>query len=144
MNGDDVRHPTVTEHRIQSGVTALRVTGELDLASVGPFEAALARAVKQDRTPMVIDLAGCRFIDSSVLRSLIDLRTQLENGDQPQFAVVAEAQPLRVLRLTGLDGLIPVFGSLHDALQSLPAARGADGRAGDGSDRPSRDDGAGL
>ncbi len=140
-----MRHPKVTENRIEPGVTAVCVTGELDLATVGPFESLLARAVKQDRTPMVIDLGDCRFIDSSVLRALIDVHTQLGNGDRPRLAVVADAQPLRVLRLTGLDGLIPVFTSLRDALQSLPATSGANGgSAGDRSATTARHDGARL
>lgn len=143
--GDDVRHAKVTENRIEPGVTAVRVAGDLDLASVGAFESTLARAVKQDRTPLVIDLGECGFIDSCVLRALIDLRAQLGDGDRPRFAVVAGAQPLRVLRLTGLDGLIPVFTSLRDALQSLPAPSGSNGQGGERSaERLSRPQGAPL
>jgi anti-sigma B factor antagonist len=123
-----LKHSELSEDQIEPGVEAIRVQGELDLATVGEFEARVARALDGRRRRIMIDLSGCRFIDSSVLAALIQLRAKSGNSDQSRFAVVAGAQPLRVLRMTGLDQRIPVFETTQDALDGLaPAGAGSDG-----------------
>jgi anti-sigma B factor antagonist len=123
-----LKHSNLSEDQIEPGVEAIRVEGELDLATVGEFEARVARALDGRRRRIMIDLSGCRFIDSSVLAALIQLRAKSRNSDHPRFAVVAGAQPLRVLRMTGLDQRIPVFETTQDALDGLaPAGAGSDG-----------------
>jgi anti-sigma B factor antagonist len=123
-----LKHSNLSEDQIEPGVEAIRVEGELDLATVGEFEARVARALDGRRRRIMIDLSGCRFIDSSVLAALIQLRAKSGNSDHPRFAVVAGAQPLRVLRMTGLDQRIPVFETTQDALDGLaPAGAGSDG-----------------
>jgi hypothetical protein len=56
---------------------------------------------------------------------VVDLRARLGNSDRLRLTVVADDQPLRVLRLTGLDAEIPVFASLPDALTALEPAAAA-------------------
>jgi anti-sigma B factor antagonist len=123
-----LKESKLSEDQIEPGVGAIRVEGELDLATVGEFEARVARALDARRRRIMIDLSGCRFIDSSVLAALIQLRAKSGSSDKPRFAVVAGAQPLRVLRMTGLDQRIPVFETAQDALDGLaPAGTDGDG-----------------
>jgi anti-anti-sigma factor len=117
--GEAASSPEVTHHIIGSGVAAVEVRGELDLATVGELATAVDRAFNPGPKSLVIDLTRCAFIDSSVLSLLIDLRARLGNSDRPRLAVVADDQPLDVLRLTGLDDKVPVFASLPDALTAL-------------------------
>jgi anti-anti-sigma factor len=124
--GEAASSPEVTHHTLGSGVAAIEVRGELDLASVGELATVVERALNPGPKSLVIDFTRCAFIDSSVLSLLVDLRARLGNSDRPRLAVVADDQPLRVLRLTGLDAEIPVFASLPDALTALePAAASA-------------------
>jgi anti-anti-sigma factor len=97
------------------------VSGELDLATAGMLEAKVERALKQDSASLLIDFTRCGFIDSTVLSLLVDLRVRLNSGGR-RFAVVAENQPLQVLRLTALDREIPVFRSVSEALRVLEVA----------------------
>ena len=96
------------------------MSGELDLATAGMLEAKVERALKQDSAPLLIDFTRCGFIDSTVLALLVDLRVRVNSGRR--FAVVAQNQPLQVLRLTALDREIPVFGSVSEALRALEVA----------------------
>jgi anti-anti-sigma factor len=98
------------------------VSGELDLATAGMLEAKVERALKQGSAPLLIDFTSCGFIDSTVLSLLVDLRVRVNSGRR--FAVVAQNQPLQVLRLTALDREIPVFGSVSEALRALEVAAG--------------------
>jgi anti-anti-sigma factor len=113
--------PPEVEQRTIGGVAAVQVSGELDLASAGMLEAKVERALKQDSTSLLIDFTRCGFIDSTVLSLLVDLRVRLNSGSR-RFAVVAENQPLQVLRLTALDREIPVFRSVSEALTVLEVA----------------------
>jgi anti-sigma B factor antagonist len=124
-----LEHPQLNADQVEPDVEAIRVEGELDLATVGEFEERVARALDGRRRRIMIDLSGCRFIDSSVLAALIQLRAKSGSSDHPRFAVVAGAQPLRVLRMTGLDQRIPVFETRQDALDGLAS----DGAGSDGA-----------
>ena len=75
------------------------MSGELDLASVGKLEAKIEQALARDSAPLLIDFTDCGFIDSSVLAVLVSLRRgRLGDSVPPRFAVVAQDQPLGVLR----------------------------------------------
>jgi anti-sigma B factor antagonist len=112
--------PPEVEHRTIGAVAAVQVSGELDLATAGMLEAKVERALKQGSAPLLIDFTSCGFIDSTVLSLLVDLRVRVNSGRR--FAVVAQNQPLQVLRLTALDRQIPVFGSVSEALRALEVA----------------------
>jgi anti-anti-sigma factor len=126
MSTDSLVHQAsrseVNQQTIDPGIAAVQVSGELDLATVGTLEAGVERALTQGSAPLLIDLTGCEFIDSSVVSLLVDLRVRLGNSGRQRFAVVAEGQPLRVMRLTGLDHEMPVFPSLPEALGPLKVA----------------------
>jgi anti-anti-sigma factor len=95
------------------------VSGELDLASVGMLEAKIEQALAQGSAPLLIDFTDCGFIDSTVLSLLASLRGRLGDGAPPRFAVVAQDQPLGVLRLTQLDREMAVYPSLAEAMSVL-------------------------
>jgi anti-anti-sigma factor len=107
---------------IEPGVAAVQVRGELDLATVERLEARVERALTQGPAPLLIDFTGCGFIDSTVVALLVKLRLKLGHSVPPPFVVVAKDQPLGLLRLTGLDREMPVFGSLPEALKAFEAA----------------------
>jgi anti-sigma B factor antagonist len=114
-----VGRPEVKHQTIDSGVAVVQVSGELDLASVGKLEAKIEQALAQGPAPLLIDLTDCGFIDSTVLSVLVGLRRRLGDSTSPRFAVVAQDQPLGVLRLTRLDREMPVYPSLAEALSVL-------------------------
>jgi anti-anti-sigma factor len=114
-----LRRPEVKHRTLDSGIAAVQVSGELDLASVGKLEAKIDQALAQGSAPLLIDFTDCGFIDSTVLSLLVDLRGRLGDSVPPRFAVVAQDQPLGVLRLTRLDGEMPVYPSLAEGLRVL-------------------------
>lgn len=100
-------------------VVAVRVSGELDLATIGDLEERVERAMGRGSSPLLIDFTDCGFIDCSVLPLLVKLRLRIGESVPPRFAVIARDQPLRVLRLTQLDREIAIFATLADALGAL-------------------------
>ena len=102
-----------TEIRAES--TILHVVGELDLSTVGMFDAELDRALGVGR--VVVVLSECTFIDSSALQSLVRAHRVVRESTDRTIVLVAPSQPARrVLEIAALDRLVPVFDTLDDAL----------------------------
>lgn len=102
-----------TERR--DGARIVRVSGELDLGTQERFAASLTEEATGGE-PVVVDLAGCDFIDSSGVRALIvGLRACEEAGCSLSVAAPGD-QVRRILDMTGLDASVPVHDSVEAAI----------------------------
>src|SRR5690242_19150841 len=108
--------------RITRGVPVVTVPEEIDITNAGQLRAALLRAAARPGPALVVDLTRTRFCDSAGLHALIGAhRRALAEGRQVRLAVTGP-QVRRLIGLTALDRLIPVYPSLDQALAHLPAA----------------------
>jgi anti-sigma B factor antagonist len=108
--------------RITRGVPVVTVPEEIDITNAGQLRAALLRAAARPGPALVVDLTRTRFCDSAGLHALIGAhRRALAEGRQVRLAVTGP-QVRRLIDLTALDRLIPVYPSLDQALAHLPAA----------------------
>ena len=99
------------------GVSVIRVTGDLDLSTIGAFDAELEQVAASER--LVIELAECTFIDSSALRALVRAQ-KLVTRAGGELALVAPSQPARrVLEIATLDRFVPVYGTVGEAVTSF-------------------------
>lgn len=86
---------------------ALRLTGELDLASAETLRARLAPLLALDRTPplmeLLVDVGSLTFVDAAGLRALVDARRVLVR--RSGRLVLRRPSPLvrRILRLLDLQ-----------------------------------------
>ena len=95
----DERHP---------GTTVVRLAGEFDLSSEGRFQEELGRVMDNGTNAFLLDLRGLEFIDSTGLRMLVQIDA-LARQDGFDFTVLCgNGQVREVLRITGLDGLLPL------------------------------------
>lgn len=100
----------------RSGATVISIDGRLDMLGVSRFKALVTSAVSRRNTPVVVDLSGVDFMDSSGLSALVSgLRTTRQAGSDFRIAS-AGAQVLAVLVLTKIDQIIPPYGSVAEAL----------------------------
>jgi anti-anti-sigma factor len=74
------------------------------------------------RRPVVFDLSGCTFIDSSALRLLLQVHRALTavDLDVPMAIAIGDSPVGKMLSLTAIDQSIPVLPTL-EAAQSLQA-----------------------
>jgi len=88
----------------------LLVGGEIDLACVRSYEAAVVDALDAGAT--VIDMASVTFIDSSELRVTMDAALSLD-GNGPLRLVNVPAHVVRLMQLIRLDSIanIEISGS---------------------------------
>ena len=93
------------------------LTGEHDLSSVEELTDALGQAASSPG--MIIDLSGTSFIDSAVLGALITSHREAASSGRRWALVIGNgsgAAVRRILELTGLDGVMPVYSDVGDAL----------------------------
>ncbi len=100
----------------EDGTATVTVDGEFDLASKDQFQAAVDKALTLE-SPLIVDLARCRFIDSTGIAQLIRA-SQLAAGRG--FGLVASGpQVHRVIDLVGIPDVMATFDSREEARRSL-------------------------
>ncbi|HEV3153378.1 MAG TPA: STAS domain-containing protein [Candidatus Baltobacteraceae bacterium] len=93
-----------------------RLRGSLDLATSPSLRAALIEAADEGKHDIVVDLSQLEFLDSTGLGALIGAHKRaLEHGGQVRL-VVNDGPIQRLLTITGLMGILSVYGSLDAAL----------------------------
>ncbi|SRR5579884_909137 len=99
--------------------TVIAPEGELDIASVGDFRAALRDAAADGASAVVVDLSEVSFIDSSGLGALIELYSRLRRSGR-RLAVVAPggSAPAVLLDLAGLRDRLPISETRASALDT--------------------------
>jgi len=97
--------------RAELGLTTTRdgtaaviaVAGELDAYSAPSLEALAANLVSDGCNRLTLDLSGTTFIDSSALRTLLSLHTELGKGEGGGLTLQAPSDSVtRLLEITRL------------------------------------------
>jgi anti-sigma B factor antagonist len=104
---------SLTSHK---DVPVLRVTGDIDMATALQFDSALEEHSHGFRSPLVLDLSGCPFLDSGALNVLLQAVRRL--GDSAWLGVVgANRNLLRVFEIVALtaDPRFRVLGDVSEA-----------------------------
>jgi anti-anti-sigma factor len=102
----------VSSERGENGSVYVTVVGELDLSTLPELE----RALEADAAMFVVDLVDCDFIDSTALGVLVAARDRVD-----RLALIASAPEIhRMLAISGLDRIIPVYGSRRSLDESQP------------------------
>lgn len=91
----------------------LGVSGDLDLENIAPLVTALAEAGGAGEGPVVLDLSGVRFADSSTVNVL--LRAHGELGPRLRIARLSGFVE-RLFDVIGLRQALPVYDTVEDAL----------------------------
>ena len=117
--------------QVVEGVPVVTAPEEIDLANAAGLKAALLEAAlletalletallekaEPGRAMVVVDMSRTRFCDSAGLNALVGAARQARaDGGEVRLVVVGEAVA-RIVALTGVDRVIPIYASLEDAL----------------------------
>ena len=100
---------TIT-HEIVGDRLVVSVAGDLDLGSAPSLEAAFRELTPFDR-PVVIDLSGVDFIDSSGVRSLLAVNQIVSDAVGSPVALAGGTPATRrLIELTGIDQVFTIEG----------------------------------
>ena len=98
----------------RDGGEVVTLVGELDMAHASTLAETLDALADSER-PVIVDLSELTFIDSSGIHAIVRPRPQ-------EGAVVLVCPPgniQRVLNVTKIDRVLPVYESLDAALEAL-------------------------
>ena len=92
--------------------------GELDIARLGEFRAALYDAAREAEQLLVVDLSDVELIDSSSLGALDEVHRRLRR-EKRQLAVVAPGGTAAalILNLSGLRNRLPTYETRQAATE---------------------------
>ena len=97
------------------GARLVRVTGEIDLSNAREVMDAIAEAVPNDVSVVVVDLSETTYLDSSGIAMIFRLAERLGYSRQELRLVVPSDAPIRaVLELTNLPQVIPVLDAIGE------------------------------
>ena len=113
------------------GHMIVALSGDLDFVDAADVAAALGVVAARD-PEIIVDLAGLEFIDSSGVAALARGRKLARQAGGDLLLAVPQQQVLRVLTLTRLIDVFPVYASVDEAARTAGltgrAAATADGR----------------
>jgi anti-sigma B factor antagonist len=94
------------------GTTVVAVTGEVDIATTPQLRSALQDAAE----PLVVDLSGVTFMDSTGLATMLTTASAHPSG----FAIACPEGPARLLfAVTATEEELPLYASRDEALRAV-------------------------
>ncbi len=98
------------------GVPVVTAPEEIDIATAAGLRTALLEAAGPGGATVVVDMSRTRFCDSAGLNALVSAgRRARAEGGEVRLVIVAEAVA-RIVALTGVDRVIPIYPNLEEAL----------------------------
>ncbi len=99
-----------------SGTVTVSVVGELDVATAPGLRSCLETTIGQHApAPVIVDLLGVTFIDSTALGVLIASLKQSQATGGELRLVIAEPRIRKVFEITGLTELFAIYPTIGDA-----------------------------
>jgi anti-sigma B factor antagonist len=93
------------------------MSGEVDMTNAAYVREQLLASMPNDALALVLDISGCRYLDSAAIEILFDLSRRLERRRQELRLVMPPDSPLkRVIELTDVGTAAPVHESMESAL----------------------------
>jgi len=112
-----------------SGVPVVVTPEEVDITNVAGLRRALLETAAARHGTLVVDMSRTAFCDTAGIHALVSAHKQARAERGELRLVITTPMVQRILTITGLDHLIPQFGSRQDALAAPPPApETADGR----------------
>lgn len=97
------------------------VSGDADLYAAANVERELVRLVDEGKRSIVVDLTDATFIDSTMLRVLLNVSKRLRPGGGEMLVVCHEHNIRKIFEITLLDRVFMIFDTREAALEHLAA-----------------------
>lgn len=91
------------------------LVGEVDVYTAPRLKEKLVSAIEGGCSNVVIDMEGVGFIDSSGLGVLVSALRRARERDGSVRLVCTRDNILKILRITGLDKVFPIFSEKSEA-----------------------------
>ena len=110
---------TATRRSHPAGATVVAVTGELDHHTARELTQAIDETPFHPDAPVVIDLTGLTYCDSTGITVLVTAYNRAQQADAQLFFVGLSADLMRVFHIVGLDQLFNFQPTVEEAITAL-------------------------
>lgn len=94
----------------------VRVSGELDLATLDRFEATVQTAASLERGAVIVSLLETTYCDSLTVSAILSLQGSLDADDQDLLLVMSDrGTPRRVFDIVGVTKRLCTYGTIAEA-----------------------------
>ena len=107
---------SVNTRTTDAGIAVVEVAGEVDVYTAPTLRQHLRDATGGSTPKVVVDMSEVTFLDSTGLGVLVGAMGRVREAEGTMRLVVNSDHILKVLRITGLDALIPVDADIDTAL----------------------------
>ena len=119
-NSTDARDEAVDARTERHGdVLSITVSGRIDDTTSGDFEKAVRDATTEADRAVILDLGRITFAGNSGLRAILLLVRQLQSQNTRLLLCALTPRDRERLRVTGLEGVLPIHETKAEALASL-------------------------
>jgi len=101
------------------GVTLFELAGELDAYTSEQFREAILSRIDSGLRLAVVDFLKVEYIDSSGLGAMVAALKRISERNGRIYVVCGESQVLKVLHITGLEKVFPVFPERNAAIEAI-------------------------
>jgi anti-sigma B factor antagonist len=108
---------------LRGKLAGVAVRGEVELATAPVLTAALEDRIRRTSGTFVVDFVAVDFLDSSGIHCLVRARALLGRDDRALALICPAGNVRRVLEVTGIDELVPVYGSREELGRALATPR---------------------
>ncbi|HWF82556.1 MAG TPA: anti-sigma factor antagonist [Streptosporangiaceae bacterium] len=99
----------------------VRMPPELDAESAEDFYSLLASVAEQVPDIITVDMAATAFCDSGGLRTLVRAHRLVQAHGGELRVALGDSEVRRIFELTGMDGVLAVFGDVDHSLATEPS-----------------------
>ena len=103
----------------QGGINIYKINGQLNSNTSQGLEDKLIRAIDGGSKSMIIDFKNLDYISSAGLRVILKAIKALKREDGKIMLCDMQDYVKEVFEISGLDSLMPIFGSMGDALDAF-------------------------
>jgi anti-anti-sigma factor len=105
---------------LHAGTPVVEAAGEIDISNVESFRSAVADAARAHGGPLIVSLRGVTYLDSHTLATLVAVKKNFATNRRPLLVVAPKSGPVaRVMSITNLNALIPMFETVEEAAASI-------------------------
>ena len=104
-----------------SGVPVVVTPEEVDITNAARLRGVLLETAPARHGTLVVDMSRTRFCDTAGIHALVSAHKQAQAERGELRLVIATPMVRRIFTITGLDNVIPYFGSREEAL-TAPAS----------------------
>ncbi|OIP25294.1 hypothetical protein AUK11_00830 [bacterium CG2_30_37_16] len=104
-------------------VTFLKVWGEIDLRTAPKLKEKVSECSLAHKIRVVLDFRNVSYFDSAAIKVMIYALSLLRLEEGGVFLIISDKNHYRVLYITGISKLIPVYWATNEKARELKGAK---------------------